>query len=198
MKEHSDSRVRIIERQTLWNGFINLEQITLEQQMSDGSTARLVREVHDHGRAATILLFDPERQLVVLVRQLRIPVFMQGEPAFLIETPAGLLDGEAPEVAICREAMEETGYHIESAMHLFDAYMSPGSITERTSFFLGRIDTSKKVAAGGGLSHEGEDIEVLEIPFDEAVAMIGSGEICDAKTIMLLQWAMLNRAALSE
>ncbi|MBP2234999.1 nudix-type nucleoside diphosphatase (YffH/AdpP family) [Sinorhizobium kostiense] len=198
MKEHSDSRVRIIERQTLWNGFINLEQITLEQQMSDGSTARLVREVHDHGRAATILLFDPERQLVVLVRQLRIPVFMQGEPAFLIETPAGLLDGEAPEVAICREAMEETGYHIESAMHLFDAYMSPGSITERTSFFLGRIDTSKKVAAGGGLSHEGEDIEVLEIPFDEAVAMIGSGEICDAKTIMLLQWAMLNRATLSE
>lgn len=198
MKEHSDSRVRIIERQTLWNGFINLEQITLEQQMSDGTTARLVREVHDHGRAATILLFDPERQVVVLVRQLRIPVFMQGEPAFLIETPAGLLDGEAPEVAICREAMEETGYHIESAMHLFDAYMSPGSITERTSFFLGRIDTSKKVAAGGGLSHEGEDIEVLEIAFDEAVAMIGTGEICDAKTIMLLQWAMLNRASLSE
>ncbi len=198
MKEHSESRVRIIERQTLWNGFINLEQITLEQQMSDGTTARLVREVHDHGRAATILLFDPERQVVVLVRQLRIPVFMQGEPAFLIETPAGLLDGEAPEVAICREAMEETGYHIESAMHLFDAYMSPGSITERTSFFLGRIDTSKKVAAGGGLSHEGEDIEVLEIPFDEAVAMIGTGEICDAKTIMLLQWAMLNRTSLSE
>lgn len=197
MKEHSDSRVRIIERQTLWNGFINLEQITLEQQMSDGSTARLVREVHDHGRAATILLFDPERQVVVLVRQLRIPVFMQGEPAFLIETPAGLLDGEAPEVAICREAMEETGYRIESAMHLFDAYMSPGSITERTSFFLGRIDTSKKVAAGGGLSHEGEDIEVLEIPFEESVAMIGTGEICDAKTIMLLQWAMLNRASLT-
>ncbi|OHV72221.1 NUDIX domain-containing protein [Ensifer sp. LCM 4579] len=197
MKEHSDSRVRIIDRRTLWNGFINLEQVTLEQQMSDGTTARLVREVHDHGRAATILLFDPERQVVVLVRQLRIPVFMQGEPAYLIETPAGLLDGEEPGVAICREAMEETGYHIESAMHLFDAYMSPGSITERTSFFLGRIDTSRKVAAGGGLAHEGEDIEVLEVPFEEAVRMIGSGEICDAKTIMLLQWALLNRALLS-
>ncbi|ODR89234.1 NUDIX domain-containing protein [Sinorhizobium alkalisoli] len=198
MKEHSDSRVRIIDRRPLWNGFISLEQVTLEQQMSDGTTARLVREVHDHGRAATILLFDPERQVVVLVRQLRIPVFMQGESAYLIETPAGLLDGEEPEVAICREAMEETGYCIESAMHLFDAYMSPGSITERTSFFLGRIDTSRKVAAGGGLAHEGEDIEVLEVPFGEAVRMIGSGEICDAKTIMLLQWAMLNGAALSE
>ncbi|MCG5478075.1 NUDIX domain-containing protein [Sinorhizobium alkalisoli] len=198
MKEHSDSRVRIIDRRPLWNGFISLEQVTLEQQMSDGTTARLVREVHDHGRAATILLFDPERQVVVLVRQLRIPVFMQGESAYLIETPAGLLDGEEPEVAICREAMEETGYCIESAMHLFDAYMSPGSITERTSFFLGRIDTSRKVAAGGGLAHEGEDIEVLEVPFEEAVRMIGSGEICDAKTIMLLQWAMLNGAALSE
>lgn len=197
MKEHADSRVRIIDRRPLWNGFISLEQVTLEQKMSNGTTARLVREVHDHGRAATILLFDPQRQMVVLVRQLRIPVFMQGEPAYLIETPAGLLDGEQPEVAICREAMEETGYSIESAVHLFDAYMSPGSITERTSFFLGRIDTSRKVAAGGGLAHEGEDIEVLEVPFDEAVRMVGTGEICDAKTIMLLQWALLNRASLS-
>ncbi|PDT85252.1 NUDIX domain-containing protein [Sinorhizobium sp. BJ1] len=197
MTKHEDQRFRIIDRRTLWNGFVNLEQITLEQMMSDGSTARLVREVHDHGRAATILLFDPERQMVVLVRQLRLPVFLQGESGYLIEAPAGLLDGEAPEVAICREAMEETGYHIESALHLFDAYMSPGSITERTSFFLGRIDTSKKVAPGGGLAHEGEDIEVLEIPFEEAIAMIGTGEVCDAKTIMLLQWAMLNRAALS-
>lgn len=197
MKEHADSRVRIIDRRPLWNGFISLEQVTLEQKMSNGTTARLVREVHDHGRAATILLFDPQRQMVVLVRQLRIPVFMQGEPAYLIETPAGLLDGEQPEVAICREAMEETGYSIASAVHLFDAYMSPGSITERTSFFLGRIDTSRKVAAGGGLAHEGEDIEVLEVPFDEAVRMVGTGEICDAKTIMLLQWALLNRASLS-
>jgi nudix-type nucleoside diphosphatase (YffH/AdpP family) len=196
MTKHAE-RVRIIDRQNLWNGFISLERITLEQQMSDGSTARLVREVHDHGRAATILLFDPERQVVVLVRQIRIPVFLQGEPGYLIETPAGLLDGEAPEVAICREAMEETGYEIESAVHLFDAYMSPGSVTERTSFFLGRIDTSRKTAAGGGLMHEGEDIEVLEIPFEEACAMIGTGEICDAKTIMLLQWAMLNRASLA-
>lgn len=196
MTKHAE-RVRIIDRQNLWNGFISLERITLEQQMSDGSTARLVREVHDHGRAATILLFDPERQVVVLVRQIRIPIFLQGEPGYLIETPAGLLDGEAPEVAICREAMEETGYEIESAVHLFDAYMSPGSVTERTSFFLGRIDTSRKTAAGGGLMHEGEDIEVLEIPFEEACAMIGTGEICDAKTIMLLQWAMLNRASLA-
>ncbi|WEX87541.1 NUDIX domain-containing protein [Sinorhizobium garamanticum] len=197
MTEHADPRVRIIDRKTLWKGFVSLEEVTLEQEMSNGQTARLVREVHDHGRAATILLFDPERQSVVLVRQLRIPVFLQGEPGYLIEAPAGLLDGETPETAICREAMEETGYRIESAMHLFDAYMSPGSVTERTSFFLGHIDASKRVMAGGGLAHEGEDIEVLEIPFEKAVAMIGTGEICDAKTIMLLQWALLNPAALA-
>ncbi|THK39818.1 NUDIX domain-containing protein [Ensifer sp. MPMI2T] len=197
MTEHADPRVRILDRKTLWQGFVSLEEVTLEQEMSNGRTVRLVREVHDHGRAATILLFDPERQSVVLVRQLRIPVFLQGEPGYLIETPAGLLDGETPETAICREAMEETGYRIESAMHLFDAYMSPGSVTERTSFFLGRIDASKRVTAGGGLAHEGEDIEVLEIALEKAVAMIGSGEICDAKTIMLLQWAMLNPAALA-
>ncbi|MDK1489093.1 NUDIX domain-containing protein [Sinorhizobium sp. 7-81] len=197
MAKHADPRVRIIDRKALWKGFISLEEVTLEQEMSNGQTARLVREIHDHGRAATILLFDPERQLVVLVRQLRIPVFLQGEPGYLIEAPAGLLDGEQPVVAICREAMEETGYRIESATHLFDAYMSPGSLTERTSFFVGLIDASKKVAAGGGLVHEGEDIEVLEIAFEDAVAMIGTGEICDAKTIMLLQWAMLNRASIS-
>lgn len=197
MTEHADLRVRIIDRKILWNGFVSLEEVTLEQEMSNGQTVRLVREVHDHGRAATILLFDPERQSVVLVRQLRIPVFLQGEPGYLIEAPAGLLDGEEPAVAICREAMEETGYNIDSAIHLFDAYMSPGSLTERTSFFFGRIDASKRVTAGGGLVHEGEDIEVLEIPLEKAVAMIGTGEICDAKTIMLLQWALLNPAALA-
>ncbi|OCP36623.1 NUDIX domain-containing protein [Ensifer sp. LC163] len=197
MTKHHDQRVRIIERRTLSDGFIHLEEITLEQEMSDGGTATLKREVHDHGSAATILLFDPRQQSVVLVRQLRVPVLLQGDPAYMIEAPAGLLDDDTPEVAICREALEETGYHVDGATHLFDAYMSPGALTERTSFFVGLIDVTEKAGDGGGLAHEGEDIEVLEIPFDEAFGMIATGEICDAKTIMLLQWAQLNRSSLT-
>ncbi|OOG75979.1 GDP-mannose pyrophosphatase NudK [Ensifer sp. M14] len=197
MTKHQDPRVRIIGRRTLSEGFIHLEEITLEQDMSDGETVTLTREVHDHGRAATILLFDPKRQSIVLVRQLRVPVLLQGDPAYMIEAPAGLLDDDTPEVAICREALEETGYHVGKVTHLFDAYMSPGSLTERTSFFVGLIDVTEKAGDGGGLAHEGEDIEVLEIPFDEAFGMIVTGEICDGKTIMLLQWAQLNRAKLS-
>lgn len=197
MTKHHDPRVRIIDRRTLSNGFVHLEEITLEQDMSGGGTATLKREVHDHGSAATILLFDPRKQSVVLVRQLRVPVLLQGDPGYMLEAPAGLLDDDTPEVAICREAMEETGYHVDGARHLFDAYMSPGSLTERTSFFVGRIDVSEKAGNGGGLAHEGEDIEVLEIPFDEAFGMIATGEICDAKTIMLLQWAQLNRVTLA-
>lgn len=197
MTKHYDPRVRIIDRRTLSDGFIHLEEITLEQDMSDGATVTLKREVHDHGSAATILLFDPKRQSVVLVRQLRVPVLLQGDPAYMLEAPAGLLDDDTPEIAICREALEETGYHVEKVTHLFDAYMSPGALTERTSFFVGRIDVTEKVGDGGGLAHEGEDIEVLEIPFERACAMIATGEICDAKTIMLLQWAQLNRGALT-
>ncbi len=197
MTKHHDPRVRIIERRTLSDGFIHLEEITLEQDMSGGGTATLTREVHDHGSAATILLFDPRRESVVLVRQLRVPVLLQGDPAYMIEAPAGLLDDDTPEVAICREVLEETGYHVDKATHLFDAYMSPGALTERTSFFVGLVDVTEKAGDGGGLAHEGEDIEVLEIPFDEAVAMIATGEICDAKTIMLLQWAQLNRGKLT-
>ncbi|HEV7306185.1 NUDIX domain-containing protein [Ensifer sp.] len=196
MTAHHDPRVRITDRRTLWKGFVHLEEVTFEQEMSDGRTATLKREIHDHGSAATILLVDAKRQSVVLVRQLRLPVLLQGDQAYMIEAAAGLLDGDTPEEAICREALEETGYHVQDVQHLFDAYMSPGAMTERTSFFVGHIDALEKRGDGGGLAHEGEDIEVLEIPFDDAFAMIASGEIGDAKTIMLLQWAKLNRTEL--
>ncbi|MGF6253096.1 NUDIX domain-containing protein [Ensifer sp. LBL] len=196
MSTHHDPRVRIVGRRTLWKGFAHLEEVTFEQQMSDGAIVTLKREIHDHGNAATILLVDARRQSVILVRQLRVPVLLQGDPAYLIEAAAGLLDGDTPEEAICREALEETGYHVQDVIHLFDVYMSPGALTERTSFFAGHIDATEKRGDGGGLAHEGEDIEVLEIPFDEAFAMIAGGEIRDAKTIMLLQWAKLNRQEL--
>lgn len=197
MSTHHDPRVRIIGRRTLWKGFVHLEEVAFEQEMSDGTTVTLTREIHDHGRAATILLVDSRRQSVVLVRQLRVPVLMEGDPAYMIEAVAGLLDGDTPEVAICREALEETGYHVEDVTHVFDVYMSPGALTERVSFFVGHVDVMEKRGNGGGLVHEGEDIEVLEVPLDEAFAMIATGEICDAKTIMLLQWAQLNRDKLN-
>ena len=158
----------------------------------NGGRQTVIREIHDHGNAATILLYDPARKSTILVRQLRVPPVLNGDNGFLIETPAGLLDGDDPVSAIIREAMEETGYRIDRATYLFDAYMSPGTLTERVSFFAAEIDISHRTGEGGGLEEEGEDIEILELPLAEAFGMIGDGRICDAKTIMLLQWAVMK------
>jgi ADP-ribose pyrophosphatase len=132
----------------------------------------------------------------VLVKQFRLPVYLHGEPAWVIEMPAGLLDGDEPEAAIRREAMEETGFRVRDIRFLFKSYTSPGSSTEVIHFFAATVDTTDRISDGGGLTEEHEDIEVLEIPLREALAMIETGEIFDAKTIMLLQWAALNRGRL--
>jgi len=189
--------VRILSREILYKGFVQLEKVTVEQTTADGRILRYDREIHDHGSAAAILLYDPKRDTVIMVRQLRLPAYLLGDSGFMIEVPAGLLDGDAADQAIAREAMEETGYKVGAVRHLFDAFMAPGAVTERVSFFVGLIDAADKAAAGGGLAEEHEEIEVLEIGFGAAYAMIATGEICDAKTIMLLQWAMLNRASLA-
>jgi nudix-type nucleoside diphosphatase (YffH/AdpP family) len=185
-------KVKILAAETLSKRFVHLQKLTVEHQRLKGGTQTVEREIHDHGNAATILLYDPTRKSVVLVRQLRVPPVVNGDDGFLIETPAGLLDSDDPLTAIIREAMEETGYRIDRADYLFDAYMSPGTLTERVSFFAAEIDTADKPGKGGGLEEEGEDIEILEIPLAEAYAMIGSGKICDGKTIMLLQWAVMK------
>ena len=185
-------KVKVMARERLSGRFVKLDKVTVEHATLAGGRVTVEREIHDHGNASTILLYDPARRIVVLVRQLRVPAFLNGGEGWMIEAPAGLNDGDHPADAIAREAMEETGYLVEDPEHLFDAYMSPGTLTERVSFFAAEIDMSKKVAAGGGLVHEGEDIEVLEIPLDQALAMIPSGEICDGKTIMLLQWARMK------
>jgi nudix-type nucleoside diphosphatase (YffH/AdpP family) len=195
MTPNSDPRITVLDRQTLSKRFVNLEKVTIEHTTRSGGRITVVREIHDHGNAATILLYDPARKTVVLVRQLRAPIYFNGGEPWMIETPAGLLDGDDPAAAIAREAMEETGYLVESAEHLFDAYMSPGTVTERVSFFAAEIDLTKKVGEGGGLESEGEDIEVLELTLDTAYAMIASGEICDGKTIMMLQWAKMRYGA---
>jgi nudix-type nucleoside diphosphatase (YffH/AdpP family) len=189
--------IRIVSRETLYKGFVQLEKVGVEQTTADGRLLKFDREIHDHGVAAAILLYDPNRDSVIMVRQLRLPVYFHDGNGLMIEVPAGLLDGgEAADRAIAREAMEETGYKVGNVRFLFDVFMSPGALTERVSFFVGLIDAGDRAGLGGGLADEHEEIEVLEIGFADACAMIASGQICDAKTIMLLQWAMLNKATL--
>ena len=195
MAPKSDPRITVLDRQTLSKRFVNLEKVTIEHATRSGGRIIVEREIHDHGNAAAILLYDPGRKSVVLVRQLRVPVYLNGGEGWMIEIPAGLLDGDHPAEAIAREAMEETGYLVENAEHLFDAYMSPGTLTERVSFFAAEIDLSKKAGEGGGLASEGEDIEVLELTLGAAFAKVASGEICDGKTIMMLQWARMRYQA---
>lgn len=196
MQVDRTSPIRIVEQTTVWKRFIHLRTIVLEQTRSDGRVEFLNREVHDHGAAAAILLVDPGRHSVVLVRQFRPGAFFGGhKDGFLLEIPAGLLDGDSPEAAVSREVMEETGYAISDARYLFDSYSSPGTLTERVSCFAARVDTTKRVGRGGGVDGEGEDIEIVEMPIDDAYGLIATGGIVDAKTIMLLQWLMLNRAA---
>ncbi len=191
-----DDRVRLVSKETVWKRFIHLQTMIFDQRMPDGRIIRIDREVHDHGSAAAILLFDPQKGMVVLVRQFRPAAFVNGDPIFMLEVPAGLIDDDAPDQAIRREAMEETGYAVGEVKYLFETYASPGTLTEKVGLFYARVDLEEKAGLGGGLETEGEDIEVLSIPLDQAFEMISTGEITDAKTIILLQWAMLNRTTL--
>lgn len=160
----------------------------------DGTRQTVRREVYDHGSAAAVLMYAPATASVILTRQFRLPPHLNGDPAWLIEAPAGLLDGEDPAIAARREAIEETGYEPQDLQFLFDAYMSPGSLTEKCACFLARYTPGQQLQAGGGLAHEGEDIEVFELGLDAAMAMIGNGAICDAKTILMLQALALQLA----
>lgn len=191
-----DGRIKLVHRETVWKGFVHMQRLLFDQRMPDGRVIRIDREVHDHGQAAAILLYDPARDSVVLVRQFRPAAFVNGDESFMLEIPAGLLDDDNAADAIRREAMEESGYAVESVEFVMEMYGSPGTLTEKVSLFFARIDLDVKAGLGGGLEEEGEDLEVLDYKLDEAFAMITSGEITDAKTIILLQWAMLNRATL--
>ncbi|TXH80840.1 MAG: NUDIX domain-containing protein [Rhizobium sp.] len=196
MSEFGKAKAEIVSEKTLADQWTRLSRVEIDYTDSRGETHRLRREIYHRTPAACILLYDPKRETVVLVRQFRLPAQLVGEPAWMIEVPAGLLDGDAPEAAIRREAMEETGFRVRDVRFLFKALTSPGSVTEIIHFFAALIDTSDRVADGGGLAEEHEDIEVLEVRLSDALAMIASGEIYDAKTIMLLQWAALNVTSL--
>lgn len=188
----ANERVRIVEQRVLADDWFVLKKNIFDYRHSNGRWQRLQRETYDRGDGAALLLFNRTRGTVVLTRQFRFPAYANGlADGMLVEACAGLLDNEAPEVAIRREVQEETGFDVRTPRKVFQAFMSPGSVTERLHFFVAEYDAGDRVGAGGGNASEGEDIEVLELPLDRALAMIGTGEIQDGKTIMLLQHAAL-------
>lgn len=185
------SPIRLLEKKLLSDNWYVLHKYTFDLKRKNGGEVRQEREVYDRGDGATILLYNREKGTVVLTRQFRMPTYVNGnDDGMLLETCAGLLDDLAPEDCIRKEAMEETGYIVGKVEKLFDAYMSPGGVTERLHFFAAEYDPSQAHVNGGGV--EDEDIEVLELPFGEALAMIKDGRIRDGKTIMLLHYAQLQ------
>jgi nudix-type nucleoside diphosphatase (YffH/AdpP family) len=177
----------------LASGWHVLRRTTMERRRTDGEWVTEQRETYDRGNGATLLLYDADRRTVLLTRQFRYPVYVNGHPdGLLLETAAGLLDDDAPEVAVRREAEEELGVAVGEVEHVFDVFMSPGSVTERLHFFAASYRPADRTGDGGGLAEEGEDIEVVELGFDDALDMVDDGRIADAKTIMLLQWAALR------
>jgi GDP-mannose pyrophosphatase NudK len=185
-------RVRIIEERVLSDDWYVLKKTTFEYRCRDGRWQKQSRETYDRGNGAVLLLFNVERATVVLTRQFRFPTFVNGCPdGLLIEACAGLLDGDDPLTCIRREAEEETGFAVRSPRKILEAYMSPGSVTEKLHFFVAEYDLHDQVSAGGGDTTEGEDIEVIELPLSDALQMIAGGEIQDGKTIMLLQHAAI-------
>lgn len=187
------SKVEILTTEILSDNWYVLRKITYAYFKKDGTRQVHSREAYDRGNGATILLYNKEYRTVILTRQFRLPTFVNGnEDGMLIEACAGLLDRDNAEDCIRRETEEETGYKVSHVQKVFEAYMSPGSVTEILYFFIAEYSKAMKVADGGGIEHEEENIEVLELPIDTAMKMIESGEIRDGKTIMLLQHVKLN------
>jgi len=190
MKPRAD--LRVIDEAVLADDWYLLKKTTFERRRRDGSWQRLSRETYDRGNGATILLYDRPRRTVLLTRQFRFPAYVNGCPdGLLIEACAGLLDNDEAEHCIRREAEEELGVRVTAPRKLFAAYMSPGSVTEKLHFFAAEYAPEDRIGEGGGLRHEGEDIEVIERTLDDALAMIADGTIEDGKTIMLLHYAAL-------
>lgn len=185
-------RIRVKAVQVLSDSWYVLKKTTFERLRSDGTWQELTRETYDRGNGATILLYNRQRRTVILTRQFRYPAFVNGHCGMLIEAAAGLLDEASPEDRIKAEVEEETGFHVSHVKRIFEAFMSPGSVTERLYFFVAEYDASNKAGNGGGNAAEGEDIEVLELPIERALKAIASGEIQDGKTIMLLQYAYIH------
>jgi GDP-mannose pyrophosphatase NudK len=187
-------RVKILEKKLLSDNWYKLYKYDFEYTDTSGKKSTQSREAYDRGNGATILLYNKEQRRVILTRQFRLPTFINGNPSgMMIETCAGLLDEDNPEACIIRETEEETGYRITEVKKVYEAYMSPGSVTEILYFFIGAYSKEQKVNEGGGVDSENENIDVLELDFDKAWEMMAKGEIKDAKTIILLQYARLHQ-----
>lgn len=184
--------IRIIANETLSDNWYILKKYTFDHQRRDGEWQRQSREVYDRGNGATILLYNRGKKTVILTRQFRFPVFINGHENDLIEAAAGLLDNMDPENRIKAEAEEETGFRVSSVQKIFEAYMSPGSVTEKLYFYLAEYHPQDQTGAGGGIKSEGEDIDVLEMTLEQALRGIETGRIVDGKTIMLLYHVALK------
>ena len=185
--------IKVTKKETLSQYKYHLSKVTYEYEEAQGQLKAQTKEVYDRGHGATILLYNRERRTVILTRQFRLaPYLNKKEDGMLIEACAGQLDGENPEEAMIRETEEETGYKIHGLKKVYEAYTTPGSVTEMLHFYVAAYADDMKVNDGGGLEEEGEEIEVLELDFDKACGMVASGEIKDCKTIMLLQYAQLQ------
>lgn len=178
-------RVIIDKVEPLAQGWARLDRYTLRYTRQDGREDSQLREVHDHGHGAAVLPYDARRGSVLLVRQFRLPAFLHDGDGFIIEACAGLLDGDDPARCATREAAEELGVRLHNLRFMTTVYASPGAVTERISLFIADYDQASRIGEGGGQPHEGEDIEVLELPFDDMRRMVQDGRIADAKTVML-------------
>ena len=185
-------RIRVKDVRLLSDNHYVLKSTTFEYRRANGEWQTQHRETYDRGNGATLLPYNLARRTVVLVKQFRYPAYVNGYDDLMIEAAAGLLDNASPENRIRAEAEEETGYRLGAIKKVFEAFMSPGSVTEKLHFFVAEYESSMQVGSGGGIADEGEDIEVLELAIDQALAMISDGRIADAKTIMLLQYAALK------
>lgn len=189
----ADPKIEIKETKLLSDNWYILNKVTYSYQKENEAPQTHIREIYDRGNGAAILLYNTYKKTVVLTRQFRLPTFLNGNKSgMMIEVCAGLLDQDNAEECIIRETEEETGYRLNKVQKVMETYMSPGAVTEILYLFVGEYDETMKVSEGGGLDHEQENIEVLEYTFDEAYAMIESGEILDAKTILLLQHAKIK------
>jgi nudix-type nucleoside diphosphatase (YffH/AdpP family) len=185
-------RVRVHDVKLLSDQWYVLKTTRFDFLRRDGQWQTQQRETYDRGNGAAILLYNLAQRSVVLTRQFRYPAFVNGHDDLMVEVPAGLLDAATPEECIRAEAEQEAGIRVRAPRKVFEAFMSPGAVTERLHFFVAEYDGSDRIGDGGGLHAEGEDIEVFELPFDDAMAMLARGEIVDAKTIMLLQYGALQ------
>lgn len=189
----NDPKITIQKTELLSDNWYLLNKVTYNYQEENKSVETHIREVYDRGNGAAILLYNSSQKTVILTRQFRLPSYLNGnKTGMMIEVCAGLLDQDHPEQCIIRETEEETGYRIAKVQKVFETYMSPGAVTEILYLFVGEYDETMKVHEGGGLDAEQEHIEVMELPFDQVYAMIATGEIKDAKTVMLLQYAKIN------